>query len=143
MTFCSRRVAGFFFSVRRFASACVPPSFSSPFTLLLGVLSARRRANVQYTVILARARGCDRLLSTLHADATGQKQNYKYRRGASSEQFIPAGRAKMQRRAFLRRAGAGMAATRIASPGSGQAAAPGRWRFARSVPDGLGALEAR
>src|SRR5437763_7245043 len=73
MTFCSRRVAGFF-SAPRFASACLPPSFSSSFTLLLGAPSARRRANVQYTVILASARGCDRLLSTLYADATGQKQ---------------------------------------------------------------------
>src|SRR5262249_53621814 len=137
MTFFSRRVAGFFFSVRGFASACVPPSFSSPFTLLLGVLSARRRANVQYTVILAHARGCDRLLSTLHADATGEKQNYKYRRCASSEQFIPAGRAKMQRRAFLRRAGAGMAATVIARPAMRQTAAPGRWRLGTSWAQSL------
>src|SRR5690349_5737819 len=46
----------------------------------------------------------------------------------------------MQRRAFLRRAGAGMVATAIASPAIAQTAAPVRWRLATSWPKSLDTL---
>ena len=46
----------------------------------------------------------------------------------------------MQRRAFLMRAGVGMAATAIASPAIAQTAAPVRWRLATSWPKSLDTL---
>ena len=46
----------------------------------------------------------------------------------------------MQRRAFLMRAGAGVAASAIASPAIAQTGAPMRWRLATSWPKSLDAL---
>ena len=52
----------------------------------------------------------------------------------------------MKRRAFLKRAGAGVAATALASPAIAQTGAPVRWRLATSWPKSLdtmyGAVEA-
>src|SRR5262249_52240502 len=52
----------------------------------------RTAANIQYTVILARARDCVRLLSTLRADATAK--NCKSDGGAGSSRYISAGEPK-------------------------------------------------
>ena len=46
----------------------------------------------------------------------------------------------MQRRAFLMRAGAGVAATAIARPAIAQTGAPVRWRLATSWPKSLDTL---
>jgi TRAP-type mannitol/chloroaromatic compound transport system substrate-binding protein len=46
----------------------------------------------------------------------------------------------MQRRAFLMRASAGIAATAIARPAIAQTAAPVRWRLATSWPKSLDTL---
>src|SRR6516165_7982055 len=95
-------------------------------------------ANTQYTVILARAWDCVRLLSALRADATAKKM--QIRRRCRFEQVHLSGRAKMQRRAFLMRAGAGVAATAVARPAIAQTGAPVRWRLATSWPKSLDTL---
>ncbi len=46
----------------------------------------------------------------------------------------------MQRRAFLMRAGAGVAATAVARPAIAQTGAPVRWRLATSWPKSLDTL---
>ena len=46
----------------------------------------------------------------------------------------------MERRAFLKRAGAGMAATALAAPAIAQTGAPVRWRLAASWPKSLDAM---
>src|SRR5262245_39499640 len=46
----------------------------------------------------------------------------------------------MERRAFLKRAGAGVAATALAAPAGAQGAAPVRWRLAASWPKSLDAM---
>src|SRR2546428_3111616 len=56
------------------------------------------------------------------------------------EQLSLGRRPKMQRRAFLMRASAGVAATAIARPASAQTGAPVRWRLATSWPKSLDTL---
>src|SRR5712671_2603209 len=46
----------------------------------------------------------------------------------------------MERRAFLKRAGAGVAATALAAPAVAQTGAPVRWRLAASWPKSLDAM---
>ena len=91
---CSPRVAGFSFYPGRLACACVPPSFSSPFTLLLGAplpLAQRQMFSIpSYLHALGAVVGFYRRCTQMQRP----KANYKSRRGAGSEQFISAGEPK-------------------------------------------------
>ena len=107
-----------------------PPRRTSP--------ASRAAANIQYTVILARVRDCVRLLPTLRADAIGKKTTNPTAvqvRAVTSQQ-----ESQMQRRAFLMRAGAGVAATAVARPAIAQTGTPVRWRLATSWPKSLDTL---
>jgi TRAP-type mannitol/chloroaromatic compound transport system substrate-binding protein len=68
------------------------------------------------------------------------KKKLQIRKECRFEQLSLSRRPKMQRRAFLMRARAGVAATAIARPASAQTGAPVRWRLATSWPKSLDTL---
>src|SRR6516164_6580604 len=68
------------------------------------------------------------------------KKKLQIRRPCRFEQSYLGRRQKMQRRAFLMRASAGVAATAIARPAIAQTGAPVRWRLATSWPKSLDTL---
>src|SRR5260370_9188396 len=68
------------------------------------------------------------------------KKKLQIRKECRFEQLSLSRRPKMQRRAFLMRASAGVAAAAIARPASAQTGAPVRWRLATSWPKSLDTL---
>src|SRR5262249_57292360 len=68
------------------------------------------------------------------------KKKLRLRRPCRFSQLYLGRRLKMQRRAFLMPASAGVAATAIARPAIAQTAAPVRWRLATSCPKRLDPL---
>src|ERR1700730_12888060 len=68
------------------------------------------------------------------------KKKLQIRKECRLEQLSLSRRPKMQRRAVLMRASAGVAATAIARPASAQTGAPVRWRLATSWPKSLDTL---
>src|SRR5262249_8488010 len=68
------------------------------------------------------------------------KKKLRPRRPCRLSQLYLGRRLKMQRRAFLMRAGAGVAATAVARPAIAQSGASVRWRLATSWPKSLDTL---